>query len=250
MIREGEALDVPVSDLVVGDVIRIKYGDLVPADGVLFQGDDLKIDESSLTGESDHVKKTAEEDPFLLSGTYVMEGSGKMVVTAVGVNSQTGIIMTLLGGGKPEGEPDSSSCEFGAELTLSASASSASDSTSSDSSSSSSASSADSGDIHTKSILQSKLSALALHIIYCGTSVALLALLVLVVRYCIETYAIGGQSFNVSQLYNFVKFFIIGVTILVISIPEGLPLAIALSLTYSVKKVSPVGGDSHPHRFR
>lgn len=52
----------------VGDLIRVKYGDLVPADGLLLQGNDLKIDESSLTGESDHVRKTVENDPFLLSG--------------------------------------------------------------------------------------------------------------------------------------------------------------------------------------
>lgn len=55
------------------------------------------MDESSLTGESDHVKKGAEHDPMVLSGTHVMEGSGKMLVTAVGVNSQAGIIFTLLG---------------------------------------------------------------------------------------------------------------------------------------------------------
>ncbi|NWW73616.1 AT2B1 ATPase, partial [Climacteris rufus] len=72
-------------------------GDLLPADGVLIQGNDLKIDESALTGESDHVRKSLEKDPLLLSGTHVMEGSGRMVVTAVGVNSQSGIIFTLLG---------------------------------------------------------------------------------------------------------------------------------------------------------
>lgn len=55
------------------------------------------MDESSLTGESDHVKKGEAFDPMVLSGTHVMEGSGKIVVTAVGVNSQAGIIFTLLG---------------------------------------------------------------------------------------------------------------------------------------------------------
>lgn len=55
------------------------------------------MDESSLTGESDHVKKGGDSDPMVLSGTHVMEGSGKMLVTAVGVNSQAGIIFTLLG---------------------------------------------------------------------------------------------------------------------------------------------------------
>lgn len=56
-----------------------------------------QVDESSLTGESDHVKKGEAYDPMVLSGTHVMEGSGKIVVTAVGVNSQAGIIFTLLG---------------------------------------------------------------------------------------------------------------------------------------------------------
>ena len=48
--------------------MRVLPGDLLPADGVLIQGNDLKIDESSLTGESDHVKKTLDKDPMLLSG--------------------------------------------------------------------------------------------------------------------------------------------------------------------------------------
>ena len=47
---------------------RRVLGDLLPADGILIQGNDLKIDESSLTGESDHVKKSLERDPMLLAG--------------------------------------------------------------------------------------------------------------------------------------------------------------------------------------
>lgn len=46
-------------------------GDLLPADGVLIQGNDLKIDESALTGESDHVRKSVDKDPMLLSGKHV-----------------------------------------------------------------------------------------------------------------------------------------------------------------------------------
>ena len=77
--------------------LQVKYGDLLPADGIILQSNDLKIDESSLTGESDQVKKALDSDPTLLSGTHVMEGSGKMLVCAVGINSQAGIIMSLLG---------------------------------------------------------------------------------------------------------------------------------------------------------
>ncbi|VDO47942.1 unnamed protein product [Haemonchus placei] len=257
VIRDGEAIDVPVSDLVVGDIARVKYGDLLPADGFLLQANDLKIDESSLTGESDHIKKSVESDPVLLSGksmvvghyrkpshqsvlyqnvfhsgTYAMEGSGKMVLTAVGVNSQTGIIMTLLGAGKPgvQGADDSSSS--------SSSSSSTSSSSSDKSSSSSSTNSSDDDDsLSAKSVLQSKLSHLALQIIYCGTTVAAIALIVLITRFCIEHYVRDAIPFSIADIQMFVKFFIIAVTILVISIPEGLPLAIALALTYSVKKM-------------
>lgn len=45
-------------------------GDLLPTDGILVQGNDLKIDESSLTGESDHVRKSVDKDPMLLSGLF------------------------------------------------------------------------------------------------------------------------------------------------------------------------------------
>lgn len=49
---------------------NVSLGDLLPADGILVQGNDLKIDESSLTGESDHVRKAVDKDPTLLSGVF------------------------------------------------------------------------------------------------------------------------------------------------------------------------------------
>ena len=54
----------------IDDVTRvfIPVGDLLPADGIIIQSNDLKVDESSLTGESDHVKKSESLDPMLLSG--------------------------------------------------------------------------------------------------------------------------------------------------------------------------------------
>nr|VZI17225.1 unnamed protein product [Spirometra erinaceieuropaei] len=97
VMRDNEFFECLVGEIVVGDICLVKYGDLLPADGVIIQSNDLKVDESSLTGEADHVKKGEHIDPVLLSGTHVMEGSGRMLVTAVGVNSQAGIIFTLLG---------------------------------------------------------------------------------------------------------------------------------------------------------
>lgn len=101
VLRGGQVKQINLKELVVGDICFIKYGDLIPADGIVVQSSDLKIDESSLTGETDLIKK--DEDNFIvLSGTHVMEGSGRFLVGAVGLNSQTGIIMSLLGATQEE----------------------------------------------------------------------------------------------------------------------------------------------------
>lgn len=67
--RDGAIKQINVKDIVVGDICFIKYGDLVPADGIIVQANDLKIDESSLTGESDLIKKNASDNVLLLSGS-------------------------------------------------------------------------------------------------------------------------------------------------------------------------------------
>ncbi|CAF1314828.1 unnamed protein product [Rotaria sordida] len=102
VIRESQVYQIPIKDIVVGDICQINYGDLLPVDGVVVQSNGLKVDESSLTGEADLIKKHESEDPFLLSGTHIMEGNGKMLVLAVGEHSQMGIIKKLLGAPKEE----------------------------------------------------------------------------------------------------------------------------------------------------
>lgn len=61
---------------------QIKYGDLLPTDGILLQSNDLKIDESSLTGESDHVKKGVDLDPMVLSGKEMLPKNEEICVCA------------------------------------------------------------------------------------------------------------------------------------------------------------------------
>ncbi len=73
VIRNGEIIRINVKELVVGDICCIKYGDLIPADGLVIQSSDLKIDESSLTGETDLVKKQETENIILLSGMSLMD---------------------------------------------------------------------------------------------------------------------------------------------------------------------------------
>ncbi|XP_045507469.1 plasma membrane calcium-transporting ATPase 2 isoform X3 [Colias croceus] len=238
VIRGGEVKQVPISDIVVGDICQIKYGDLLPADGVLLQSNDLKIDESSLTGESDHVKKGESFDPMVLSGTHVMEGSGKMLVTAVGVNSQAGIIFTLLGAAVDKQEKEIKQMKKGEDEVGGISAGGANHARAEDNHVASSDKPApEASHKKEKSVLQAKLTKLAIQIGYAGSTIAVLTVIILIIQFCVHTFVIEGKVWKATYINNLVKHLIIGVTVLVVAVPEGLPLAVTLSLAYSVKKM-------------
>ncbi|XP_030920160.1 plasma membrane calcium-transporting ATPase 2 isoform X1 [Geospiza fortis] len=294
VVRGGQVIQIPVAEIVVGDIAQVKYGDLLPADGIFIQGNDLKIDESSLTGESDQVRKSVDKDPMLLSGTHVMEGSGRMLVTAVGVNSQTGIIFTLLGAGGEEEEkkdkkgvkqeeeqqlPDSSHPSSrpppatdgaaGANATDNANASlvngkmqdgnmennqnKAKQQDGAAAMEMQPLKSAEGGEgddkdkkksnMHKKekSVLQGKLTKLAVQIGKAGLVMSAITVIILVLYFAIDTFVVNKKQWlpECTPVYvqYFVKFFIIGVTVLVVAVPEGLPLAVTISLAYSVKKM-------------
>uniref|UniRef100_UPI00398F349D plasma membrane calcium-transporting ATPase 2 isoform X15 n=1 Tax=Pristiophorus japonicus TaxID=55135 RepID=UPI00398F349D len=243
VVRGGQVIQIPVSEIVTGDIAQIKYGDLLPADGVLIQGNDLKIDESSLTGESDHVRKSADKDPMLLSGTHVMEGSGKMVVTAVGVNSQTGIIFTLLGaGGEEEEKKDKKGKEQWTKKQDGAAAMEMQPLKSAEGGDGDDKEKKKAGSSKKeKSVLQGKLTKLAVQIGKAGLVMSAITVIILVLYFAIDTFVIQKLQWlpECTPVYIqfFVKFFIIGVTVLVVAVPEGLPLAVTISLAYSVKKM-------------
>uniref|UniRef100_A0A671S5R6 Calcium-transporting ATPase n=1 Tax=Sinocyclocheilus anshuiensis TaxID=1608454 RepID=A0A671S5R6_9TELE len=275
MVRGGQVIPIPVAEIVVGDIAQIKYGDLLPADGILIQGNDLKIDESSLTGESDHVKKSMEKDSVLLSGTHVMEGSGKMVVTAVGVNSQTGIIFTLLGAGEDDEDEEekekkkerkkekksklsvlfrcgANHSHYSNSLHIQFSflffLAKAQDGAAMEMQPLNSDEGAEGEEKRKanlqkkeKSVLQGKLTKLAVQIGKAGLVMSAITVIILVVLFVVDTFWIQGIPWEKEctpiYIQFFVKFFIIGVTVLVVAVPEGLPLAVTISLAYSVKKM-------------
>jgi len=65
--------------------------------------------------------------------------------------------------------------------------------------------------------------------------VAVLTVLILIVRFSVEIFVIESRPWHLEYLQQFVRFFIIGVTVLVVAVPEGLPLAVTLALAYSVR---------------
>lgn len=206
VVRSGKIKDISVYDLLVGDVVCLNQGDLIPADGIVIESNEVKCDESSATGESDQMKKTAGKDvferiaanggkttglekldPFVISGGKVLEGTGRYVVTAVGVNSEFGKIMMSL---RHEAE---------------------------------------------KTPLQVKLEGFAGAITKFGIGSAVALLLVLTFKF------IGGLSNNpgtpAEKASTFLDILIVAVTIIVVAVPEGLPLAVTLALAYATTRM-------------
>lgn len=201
-IRSGKSVLISVFDVMVGDVLHLESGDAIPADGILIDGHGIRCDESSATGESDAQKKTGGQevwdrimeetatsklDPFIISGSKVLEGVGTYLVTSVGVNSSFGKIMTSL---QTENEDTP---------------------------------------------LQVKLARMANWIGYLGTSAAGLLFFILLVRF------IAGLAENpatsAKKGSEFLDIFIVAVTIIVVAVPEGLPVAVTLALSFATKKM-------------
>ncbi|XP_065097458.1 plasma membrane calcium-transporting ATPase 4 isoform X4 [Paramisgurnus dabryanus] len=243
VIRKGQVIQIPVAEIVVGDIAQIKYGDLLPADGILIQGNDLKIDESALTGESDHVRKSLEKDPMLLSGTHVMEGSGRMVVTAVGLNSQTGIIFTLLGASSEDEEKKVKKAKTQDGIALEIQPLKSEEGAECEEKEEKEEKQKKKVNVpkREKSVLQGKLTRLAVQIGKAGLIMSAVTVIILILYFVIDTFGVKGQKWTAEctpiYIQYFVKFFIIGVTVLVVAVPEGLPLAVTISLAYSVKKM-------------
>lgn len=107
VIRDGQQIEIPASELVVGDIIKLEAGDVVPSDGRLLEAYSLKINESALTGESEAVEKDpsvidsekvalGDQKNMVFSSSLVTYGRGLAVITAVGHDTELGKIADLI----------------------------------------------------------------------------------------------------------------------------------------------------------
>ncbi len=128
VIRDGRAQEMPVADLVPGDVIHLNAGDLVPADARLLSVKDLQVRESALTGESLCVEKTCGDLPTgkhgvadasncVFMGTAVQTGIGTAVIACTGKNTAFGEIAQKLAARPPETEFGRGIRHFGLMIT-------------------------------------------------------------------------------------------------------------------------------------
>jgi P-type Ca2+ transporter type 2C len=202
VIRSGKSVMISVHDVTVGDILHLEPGDAVPADGVFITGHGVKCDESSATGESDQMKKTpgdevwtriqngtatAKLDPFIISGSKVLEGVGTYVVTSVGVNSSYGkILMSLQTANEP-------------------------------------------------TPLQVKLGKLANWIGGLGSSAAGVLFLVLLIKFLVNLS--GDTRGSAEKAQEFLDILIVAITVIVVAVPEGLPLAVTLALAFATTRM-------------
>ncbi|RTG82362.1 Ca2+ transporting ATPase, plasma membrane, partial [Schistosoma bovis] len=191
-------------------------------------------------------------------GTHVMEGSGKMVVTAVGPNSQAGIIFALLssgshdehgGAGQENKKEKSKTKKNGKKGKKNTNRVPSANSDAYQMKSKENKTKTESDTEQTskpkkkprrkeQSVLQAKLTKLAIQIGYVGTCVAIATVLILIIKFSVHTFAQNKEPWQTGKhLKQIVNYIITGVTVLVVAVPEGLPLAVTLSLAYSVKRM-------------
>jgi len=217
VIRNGTKTIVSVYDLLVGDVMLLTTGDHVPADLMLLEGHSLQTDESAMTGEADAIKKSVESAPFLWSGTKVSQGEGRAVVLAVGKYSAWGQLQLALRGLTAEGIKDETAV-IGKRWYFFPSY-------------------PDAGEAE-ETPLQEKLNHLATLIGKGGLACAIVVFFALFVRYIVTDLACSEcDGFAMSNFLDILGFFIIAVTIVVVAVPEGLPLAVTIALAFSMRKM-------------
>ena len=199
---EGSTRTLPITDLVVGDVIKLEQGMRVPADCLLIEGIDVACDESAMTGEPEHMEKShvndgnyeSNPDPFLLAKSLIVKGMGTAIVCAVGVNTRTGMAEEKLNTEEDE------------------------------------------------TPLQQKLGSIADQLGKLGVYSALICILAglgnLVIHRLIDPsigWFSGDAAKNTTE--ELIKMIITAIAIVVVAVPEGLPLAVTISFAFSVMKM-------------
>ncbi|KAL6857731.1 plasma membrane calcium [Amphichorda felina] len=204
VIRSGKTSEISVYDIMAGDVLHLEPGDLVPADGILIEGFNIKCDESQATGESDLIRKRPADDvyraiethenlkkmdPFIQSGARVTEGIGTYMVTSTGVHSSYGKILMAL------------------------------------------------NDDQDMTPLQHKLNVIAIWIAKIGTAAAFLLFVVLFIKFLVNLPKQPASVTPAQKGQQFLDIFLVIVTIIVVAVPEGLPLAVTLALAYAMVRM-------------
>ena len=231
--RGGAVHTIPLEDIVVGDLVLLEMGDEIPADGRISRANELMLDQSLMTGESEAVKKThareyeesdAPDNPgCVYRGTQVIDGVGQMVVTNVGDDTMLGQIARRLAGepddtsggrqppdsGDAQGAntPRSPADRVQQKLTIS----------------------------KASTPLQEKLEHLAGLISKVGYVAAMAIFLALLAR-GLWVGEVGQEL--LPSIKALLSYFVYMVIIIVVAVPEGLPMSVTVSLALAMRKMT------------
>ncbi|EGR33372.1 hypothetical protein IMG5_055150 [Ichthyophthirius multifiliis] len=213
VLRNGKKQTLHMSKVLVGDIVELIEGMEIPADGIVLEASELTTDESAMTGETDPVKKSIfseclkKRNHIIKIGEKNSSGSHDVPSPVIlsGTKVLTGdgqLLITVVGDFSCVGKISKLLQTKDAEATP----------------------------------LQQKLECIARDIGNFGLISSIVIMLVLLIRLAIER--IQENSWNHSEHWaQILQFILIGITVVVVAIPEGLPLAVTLSLAYSVKKM-------------
>lgn len=197
--RDSQVMEVPLCDVVVGDIILVETGDEIPADAILLKGVNLEVNESSLTGEpivEKHVgvERSNPEATYpsnrLLKSTMVMSGRGEAQVTAVGDATEIGRV-----------------ARKSTEAT------------------------------HTKTPLNIQLDKLAKLISKVGSGVAIAAFALFLGRDLLMNPTLWHSGNYLAMAQAVLQYFMMAVTLIVMAVPEGLPMAVTLALALNMRRM-------------
>jgi P-type Ca2+ transporter type 2C len=212
VMRDGATITIPMEEVVVGDMVILDTGDQIPADGRVVAATELKVDQSLMNGEPEPAAKYHQADEkedagpdrpgCVYRGTYVVQGVGKMLVTDVGDESEFGRIAKQLSGGGEGGEA------------------------------------------RIQTPLQVKLERLAKLISRAGYAAALLIFLILLTRGVMQgeiRLPAPGEEWGTVLLSNtsaLLQYIIYMVIVVVVAVPEGLPMSVMVSLALAMRKMT------------
>jgi Ca2+-transporting ATPase len=224
VLREGQIQSLRLEEIVVGDIVLLEMGDEVPADGRVIKANELYIDQSLMTGESEPVRKAArplEDDAegfdqpgCVYRGTQVMDGVGQMIVASVGDATEIGKIARHLNASEEEtaGGEAASGARIKQKLTIS----------------------------KELTPLQLKLTHLAQLISRVGYIAAALIFLAELIRGITvgEVFVprTGDEALRVAG--ELLSYFVTMVIIIVVAVPEGLPMSVTVSLALAMSKMT------------
>lgn len=212
VVRDGQILTLNNTELLVGDIVTIAEGMDVPADGLVLDASEVKTDESALTGETEPIEKNSMSECLLRRNELIAEDVNKekagnhalptpILLSGSKVLQGEGKFMVIVVG--------PNSCE-GRILSILESEEEATP-------------------------LQEKLEGLAGNIGKFGLISAILILVVLCIRFAV--IRIQKNDFERENWNELISYVLIAITVVVVAIPEGLPLSVVISLAYSVKKM-------------